>query len=205
MLNGNNMINECVIYDFETLSQNQINGVVLSFAMISYSESRFNSSPYSYQELVNSAKMIKFDVAEQVKKFERKIDKSTLEWWQNQPKKAQAQSLKPMSTDKSITELYSFFVENANVEEIKKVYTRGNTFDPIFFEHIMKQIGKEDPYPWWVIRDTRSLLDGLLWGTDANNKFIPPGLEKSFIAHDPCHDIAMDIMRMQTIIQALNS
>ena len=199
------MINECVIYDFETLSQNQINGVVLSFAMVNYSESRFTSSPYSYQELVNSAKMIKFDVAEQVKKFDRKIDKPTLEWWQSQPKEAQEQSLKPMSTDKSITELYSFFVENADVEQIKKVYTRGNTFDPIFFEYIMKQIGKEDPYPWWAVRDTRSLLDGLLWGTGANNKFIPPGLEESFVGHDPRHDVAMDVMRMQTIIQALNS
>lgn len=198
------MNNECVIYDFETLSQDQINGVVLSFAMINYSEERFIKQPYTYQELVNSAKFIKFNVEEQVKVYKRKIDNATLEWWKEQPKEAQQSQLKPSSEDKSITELYSFFIDNADPSNIKKVYTRGNTFDPIFFEYIMKQVGKEDPYPWWTVRDTRSLIDGMTWGLDINNKFIPEGLEENFVKHDPRHDVAMDVMRMQTLAQALS-
>lgn len=198
------MNNECVIYDFETLSQDQINGVVLSFAMINYSEERFIKQPYTYQELVNSAKFIKFNVEEQVKVYKRKIDNATLEWWKEQPKEAQQSQLKPSSEDKSITELYAFFIDNVDSSDIKKVYTRGNTFDPIFFEYIMKQVGKEDPYPWWTVRDTRSLIDGMTWGLDINNKFIPEGLEENFVKHDPRHDVAMDVMRMQTLAQALS-
>ena len=59
------------------------------------------------------------------------------------------------------------------------------------------------PYPWWIIRDTRSMLDGMLWGSGIDNKFIPDGLEEKFVHHDPRHDIVMDVMRMQTVASAL--
>ena len=59
------------------------------------------------------------------------------------------------------------------------------------------------PHPWWVTRDTRSTIDGMAWGEDINNKFIPEGLEEKFIAHDPAHDIVMDVMRIQYLSRIL--
>lgn len=195
-------LNDACVFDFETLSQEQTNGVVVSMAMLNFSESRFTSDTlaYTFDELVDSATMIKFDVQDQVKSYSRKINKDTLKWWMNQGALAKEQ-LTPSPDDKSISELYSFFVLNKGVN-VKKVYSRGNTFDPIFLEYIMRQTGNPMPYKWWEVRDTRSVIDGLSWGADIKNSFTPPGCE-NFIAHDPKHDIAMDVMRMQTLVQAI--
>jgi hypothetical protein len=195
-------LDNAVIFDFETLSQDQMNGVVVSMAMLTFSETRFiGDLAYTFDELVKNTHLIKFNVEEQVKKFGRKIDKSTLEWWNKQGELAKKQ-LAPSEEDVSISELYQFFIINKRVN-VKKVYTRGNTFDPIIMEHILKQFDRPMPYEWWEVRDTRSLIEGLSWGTDLNNSFMPPNCE-SFIHHDPRHDIALDVMRMQTLVQAIN-
>jgi hypothetical protein len=47
------------------------------------------------------------------------------------------------------------------------------------------------------------MIDGMLLGSNMNNKFIPEGLETEFVAHDPRHDIAMDVMRMQVLTRAI--
>lgn len=196
------MNEECVIYDFETLSQDTFNGVVVSVAIMTYTESRFATNPYAFDELVSKAKILKFDVQEQVKKYNRAIDKSTIEWWRQQPKEAQAQ-IAPSSKDRSITELFNFYAAVVGNNNVKKVYTRGNTFDPVFFESIIKQTGQVMPYDWWCIRDTRSLIEGMSWGSGLSNKFMPDGIE-NFIHHDPKHDIALDVIRMQTLSNALS-
>lgn len=194
-----------VIFDFETLSQNPFDGVVLSFAMLNFNKRRFDGAdpPYTYQELVSKAKFIKFDVEEQVSSFGRKIQKDTLEWWSNQGKEAQ-KVLKPSKMrDKSISELYSFFKENCFQGEITEVYTRRNTFDPVFMTSLMQATGNPEPYDWWLVRDTISYIEGLSYGAGIKNDFIPEGLEDKFVKHDPRHDIAIDVMRMQVLYQAL--
>jgi hypothetical protein len=198
-------LNNCLIFDFETLSQKPANGVVVSFAMINYSDQRFISMPYEYDELVEKAQFIKFNVADQVKSYNRKIEKSTLEWWDQQNEEAKKQ-LKPSGTDRSIADLYNFVVQNTHIHNLKRVYTRRNTFDPIFMSSIMEATGNPEPYDWWLVRDTISFIDGLTIGSDdIRNNFIPDGLKDKFVAHDPRHDIAMDIMRMQTLIQAVTA
>lgn len=196
-------MNECVIYDFETLSQDQNKGVVVSLAVLSYTESRFVSNPYTYEELLSYCKKIKFDVKEQVTVFNRTISKETLAWWKEQNAEAQKQ-LAPSSEDISIRYLYEFLIDNIDVKNNKKSFTRGNTFDPIFMDSILREYGKVNPMHWGNIRDTRSYIEGLSYGSKLSNKFIPEGLESKFVPHDPCHDIVMDVMRMQTIIQAVS-
>ena len=102
-------MNECVIYDFETLGQDQLRSVVVSFAMLSFSEKRYIENPYSYEELVDSCKYIKFDVEEQTILFNRKISIDTVKWWNSQGAEAKKQiqatpkelrSLETPSTDK---------------------------------------------------------------------------------------------------------
>jgi hypothetical protein len=198
-------MNRSVIYDFETLSLNTTKGVVLSMALLEYSTDRFMDNPYDYDELVDMSHMIKFDVQKQVREYKRVIDDGTLKWWMEQSKEAQA-VLKPSSTDVCISELYDFIVKTIpNADTVNRFYTRGNTFDPMFLENIMRQTNKPDPFSWRRIRDTRSLIEGMAWGvSEFDNGFIPEGLLTKFVAHDPRHDIAMDVMRIQTLARALS-
>ena len=196
-----NGLDNCTIFDFETLSQNPQNGVVISMAMLNYAEVRFSSMPYTYEELLSKTKYIKFDVADQVKSYNRKIQKSTVESWGKQPKEAQ-EALKPSSTDQSISDLYGFFIVN-KATNLNKIFTRRNTFDPVFMTSLMEATGNPEPYDWWSVRDTISYIEGLSHGIDLRNDFIPEGLENQFIKHDPRHDVVMDVMRMQVLTQAL--
>ena len=196
-------IDTCVIYDFETMSQNPVDGVVVSFAMASYDPQRFADNPYTYQEILDKTHYMKFDVEDQVKNYNRKIEKATLEWWSQQNKEAQ-KKLAPSPDDKSIADLYGFFIVNKPVN-LNKVYTRRNTFDPVFMTSLMKATGNPEPYDWWSVRDTISYIEGLSYGVDLNPGFIPEGLEDKFVKHDPTHDIAMDVMRMQALVQAVTA
>jgi len=194
-------MNECVIYDFETLGQDQLRSVVVSFAMLSFSEKRYIENPYSYEELVDSCKYIKFDVEEQTTYFNRKISIDTVKWWNSQGAEAKKQ-IRPSSADKSILQLYEFIINNCECLKIKKSYSRGNTFDPMFLQYLMEQTEHTDPFHWNTVRDTRSMIEGMSFGMNLNNGFTPSDLVSKFVKHDPCHDIAMDVMRMQLLVQA---
>lgn len=199
MMNG---LDNATIFDFETMSQDPQTGVVVSMAMLNFAEVRFTGDhPYTYQELLDKAKFIKFDVEDQVKNYNRKIEKETLQWWSEQGKEAQKQ-LKPSADDEPISNLYQFFVVN-RATNLNRVFTRRNTFDPIFMTSLMKATGNPEPYEWWDVRDTISYIEGLSIGSNIKNNFIPEGLEEHFVKHDPRHDIAMDVMRIQTLVQAI--
>jgi len=73
------------IYDFETLSSDVFTAPAVNLAVLMFDESRFIENPYRFEDLVDSCSLIKFDVAEQVQKYGRKIQKSTLNWWMEQP------------------------------------------------------------------------------------------------------------------------
>ncbi len=200
---------KCVIYDFETLSQNPQNGVVTSFAMLEFDESRYVSNPYSFHELLRNVKYIKFDVEDQVKNWKRVISKDTLAWWSAQGAEAK-QQITPSPNDVSISEFYDWIVSNVDGRTIKKSYCRGNTFDTMFLQSLMEQTGlasghsaRSTPFHWSTVRDTRSMIDGMSFGANIDNRFMPPELEGIAVKHDPRHDVVIDVMRMQTLAQAL--
>ena len=195
-------MDDCVIYDFETLGQDQTKSAVVSFAMITFSERHYSSDPYEFDELINKANFIKFDVKDQINNYGRKINKETLDWW-NQQGVAAKKQLNPSSNDRKISELYSFIKDNIQGMSIKKTYTRGNTFDPMFLTSLMRDTSNEEPFHWRTIRDTRSMIDGMAFGMKLNNNFMPDGYGEQFIAHDPRHDCALDIIRMQMLAQSI--
>lgn len=193
-----------VIYDFETLGTNPSNSAVVSLAVLPFDSSVFSSGGYSYEELVDQATLIKFDVDDQVRNHNRTIDQSTLEWWGQQSPEARLQ-LEPSSSDIKLTELFDKLVDITCPADIERVYTRGNTFDPIFLGSILSNVNRLDPYSYWKIRDTRSVIEGMtLLNESIDNRFIVPGLEDSFVKHDAKHDVAMDVMRMQYLIQSID-
>ena len=191
-----------VIYDFETMSQNALNGAVVCIAAIEYDEKRFISNPYTYKELVDMSQYRKFDIKEQLEKYNRKIQKEALEWWKKQ-KPEVLQLIQPSSEDVSITELYPFLIDEMHMATASKVFTRGNTFDPIIVRTIFEELGLKDPTPYWSIRDVRSFIEGFTFGTDIFHAFVPKDAENDFIAHDPRHDVAMDVYRMQFLIRTM--
>ena len=187
-----------MIYDFETLGTEFENSAVVSLAALVFDSSKFKEG-YTYEELLSNVATVKFDVADQVHNHNRKIDPDTLKWWGELDPEAQKQ-LKPSDDDMSISELESWITTVANPEDIERVYTRGNTFDPMFLHSI---IGR-DPYPFWKLRDTRSTIEGMtLFNTSIKNGFMVPGLEDKFIPHDAKHDVTMDVMRLQFLMREM--
>lgn len=195
-------MNECVIYDFETLSQDQRRGVVTSFAMLNFSEKRYVDEPYTFEELLDNCKYIKFDVEDQVTTFKRTMSKETIQWWNEQGEEAKKQ-IKPSKDDVSILEFYEWITKNIECGKIKKSFTRGNTFDPMFLQYLMVDTCRPDPFHWRTVRDTRSTIEGMSFGMNLDNGFMPGDLKDKFVKHNPCHDIAMDVMRMQLLAQAI--
>lgn len=200
------MAKNSVIFDFETLSLDRFRCVITCVAGLEFDEDRYTSDePYTFDELTEAAHFAKFDVGSQVQHYGRKIDQGTLDWWRQQPKAVQNMLIEPSDSDVSFEQSLVFFKTlMPTPDSVGKVYTRGNTFDPIIVDGIVEQLGREQLYQHWKLRDTRSTIDGLAYGADIKNTFIVPGLENKFIAHDPRHDIAMDVMRMQYLVRLLN-
>ena len=190
------------ISDFETLSTDRVNGAIISMAILEFDTNRFNTEPYEYSQLLDNTGFIKFNVEDQVKNHGRKIDPDTLKWWGEQSAEARAQ-LKPSENDKPLSECIPFINDYIGSTKVNKIFSRGNTFDPIILDYIGVQYNQVIPWGHWAMRDTRSIIDGMAWGTDIKNGFIPDELQPLFVAHDPTHDIVMDVMRMQFLSRAL--
>ena len=190
-----------VIYDFETLSQNPNRGVVLSFAMLYFDSKRFLSDqPYTFPELLKDTRFFKFEVEDQVKNYGREIQMETVEWWNRQGEVAKRQ-LKPTENDRKFADFFEWLNEDYKV--VKKVWTRRNTFDPIFLSNILAQLEKPEIWDWWLVRDTISTIEAFTYGTDLRNDFMPEGCAEHFVKHDPQHDIVVDVIRMQDLTRAL--
>ena len=189
------------IFDFETLGTDVQTLPILSVACYAFDTKRFKTNPYKLEEIIIESKFRKFSVEDQVKNYNRIINKDTLDWWVSQGQEVVDANLKASDDDKPLSELHSMFL--AEYPSNAYVYTRGNTFDPMIITALCKQLNLVEPYPWWKVRDMRSLIDGLTWGHDVNTTFIPDGIvEDELQLHDPRTDIALDVMRFQAIIQA---
>jgi len=199
------MKNNSMIFDLETLGTDASNCPVLSGAAFAFDTTRFISHPYSMDEIINNSTYIKVNVNEQCTKLGRVIEKDTLTWWKQQDKEVQKSQLIPNKDDKPVAALIKMLYNTYIDEAI--VYTRGNTFDPVIITSLCKQLNIEDPYPWYMVRDTRSLIDGLGWGCNIRDTFIPESVDvpEAYIkSHDPRHDIALDVMRIQSLVIAIS-
>ena len=196
-----------VIFDFETLSKNPVNGVIVSCAMLEFQESRFTSLfPYTYDELLEKTGYIKFDVTEQVEKFSRKIQKGTLDWWNRQSESARQMIQPNKDLDVSIVELPKWITDylSDNPKQLVRVFTRGS-FDQIILDSICMDTDQENPIHWAKYRDIRSFIEALAYGQVIDNNFMINELKDKFVAHNPIHDVAMDVMRLQFLIRAIYS
>ena len=70
---------QSLIYDFETLGTNHAESAVVSLAALVFDSSNFNPG-YSYDELLTNTISVKFDVADQVRNYGKKIDPRAYLW-----------------------------------------------------------------------------------------------------------------------------
>jgi len=194
----------CLIYDYETLSVVPQTAPILAVAGLEFDPDHFlRKHPYTYDELWSSCHYMKFDVEHQIKELGKTIDKETYGWWTKQSAEAK-RVLKPSPHDVRLEKIVDFF-EGLMMGEgkVERVYTRGVKLEVITTDYLMRSLGKKSPIEHWQMRETKSFLEGFLFGSDLENRFIPEGLEKKFVAHDPRDDIVMDVMRMQTCVRQL--
>ena len=198
-----------VVYDAETLSLDLFDGVALDFSLFHFDRRRFTSSEPYYLSDVKDAITIKLDVAEQVKKYKYRIDPNTLKWWESQEPAAR-KKIKPSPLDKSLEDFADAFLSAATLKgKIDYWWTRGNKFDPVFIDRIMRSTGRSQReakvFPYNKIRDTRTYIDAMT-RFDADNGFVPVSdtdmWNRTFVKHDSAYDIVADVLRMQALDRA---
>ena len=174
-----------IIYDYETLSSVPATAPILTMAIYRFEFDRFTSNPYTLDEIVSGSKMHKFDVKEQVQQYGRIIQEDTVKWWSEQDKEVRDAQLAPKDDDLSIRELPGIF---------KAIY------------NILTALGVNPNFhPFYLVRDTRSMIDGMSYGSGLRDSFTPPDLEGVKLnKHDPRVDIALDILRMQSLARAIS-
>lgn len=197
-----------LIIDFETFGQDTRNCVVTMMAAFIFDDDDFKQSWFTPQYIIDKTQVYKFDVEHQKKEFDYKIDKSTMDFWLNQPKEVLTM-FKPSNKDLTINEFFDKFIEYlSNNPKIDYWWSRSNTFDPPILTRLAKDSGREEDLnqylKYWNVRDTRTFVD-VASGFTLKNNFVPIEDEaewnRVFTEHDPKCDIMADVMRMKRLTE----
>jgi hypothetical protein len=183
------------IFDVETLGK-ESNSVMLSMAAIYFDP---ETKP-SYEDLYNSAFFVKFDVEDQVRRLDRKIGKSTMQWWAKQCDIVKAKSLKPnKAADVKFEDGYEAMRKWAESKKDDQCYVwaRGN-LDQLVLDSFEEQLEIKPIWPFNRWRDVRTAID-ILYNT--SNGYCPVNYkgfsaESKVIKHNPVDDCAYDAMML---------
>ena len=183
------------IFDVETLGK-ESNSVMLSMAAIYFDP---ETKP-SYEDLYNSAFFVKFDVEDQVRRLDRKIGKTTMQWWAKQCDIVKAKSLKPnKAVDVKFEDGYEAMRKWAESKKDDQCYVwaRGN-LDQLILDSFEEQLEIKPIWPFNRWRDVRTAID-ILYNT--SNGYCPVNYtgfsaESKVIKHNPVDDCAYDAMML---------
>jgi hypothetical protein len=171
---------------------------------------RFLTNPYTIAS-ISQTKRFKLSVTDQVKNYGFDIDKSTLQFWEEQSPEVRA-NIAPKKSDLTVKEFvkqfHEFLIESPKVDYW---WSRSNTFDPIILSRLFAAEGKlmhlEEYLKYWRVRDTRTFIDAKL-NFPKENSFSPlvdsDKWNKVFKKHDSSWDILADVLRLQQIYRAEN-
>jgi hypothetical protein len=199
-----------MVIDFETMGKKATKCAVVDCSVIVFEWERFSSNPYTIANIVD-AKRFKLSVADQVKNYGWEIEKSTLQFWEEQEPEVRAR-VAPKKDDLTVKEFvkqfHEFLVESPKIDYW---WSRSNTFDPIIlsrlFEAEDKLLHLEEYLKYWKVRDTRTFIDAKL-GFPKENGFVPlqdaDKWNRVFKKHDSSWDVLADVLRLQQIFRAEN-
>ena len=155
-----------IMLDIETLATSP-DSVILTLGAI-----KFN--PFDPAAEMGQALYVKVDVDEQVA-LGRNIDPGTVEWWGKQAE----------AVLEDFAQQLNRFVNSAN-----RIWAQGPVFDIVILENLYRQLNKPTPWPFYVIRDSRTLLQAL--GDDRQ-----PGREQ---AHNALADCVYQAQAVQSAV-----
>ena len=133
----------------------------------------------------------RLDADEQIE-MGRTVDEKTLEWWEKQPEEIRKEALETtgrISTEQSLKALNKWLVG------VDKIWCQGPVFDIGILENLYKQIGLHHNWPFYIIRDSRTLF-GLM---DKD-----PRKEIDFAAHNALADAIVQSLCIQKVYKKLN-
>jgi hypothetical protein len=199
-----------LIIDFETMGKDAGKCAVIDCSVMVFDFDRFLTNPYTIAS-ISQAKRFKLSVTDQVKNYGFDIDKSTLQFWEEQSPEVRA-NIAPKKSDLTVKEFvkqfHEFLIESPKVDYW---WSRSNTFDPIILSRLFAAEGKllhlDEYLKYWRVRDTRTFIDAKL-NFPKENSFSPlvdsDKWNKVFKKHDSSWDILADVLRLQQIYRAEN-
>lgn len=138
-----------IMLDIETLATSP-DCVVLTFGAV-----KFN--PFAPEEDFSNGIYFRVDVDEQLT-LGRAVNDETVAWWGQQNEQVREEALgesNRVSLDE-FTKAVNKFVVGAT-----RIWAQGPVFDIVILENLYRQLGKPAPWPFYVIRDSRTLLKAL--------------------------------------------
>ena len=187
------------IFDVETLGK-ESNSVILSMAAIYFNP---DEQP-GHKQLFDEAFFCKFDVQDQMKRLDRKVGKSTMDWWAKQCENVRIKSFKPNpALDVKFEDGYEAMRKWAASKKDNDCYVwaRGN-LDQLVLDSFEEQLGLEPIWPYARWRDVRTAVD-FLYGVNKGYCPVetPPWLDKfdkelHITKHNPIDDCVLDAMML---------
>jgi hypothetical protein len=201
-------MNNHLFLDFETIGQDPFDCCVVNLSYYVVDWDRFDTTPYTFDDLIENISVIKADVKEQVDNYNRKIKKDDLEWWQSLPAEVRNQ-LNRTKNDLTLNDFCVKLLDDLKDNVIQYWWSRSNTFDPVLLYSICKQTNHTNymnsVLKYWKVRDLRTYFDSKSNFALNNNAFVPIDDEEEwktkFKKHHSVHDLAADILRVQKFEQ----
>ena len=182
------------MFDVETLGV-ESTSVILSLSCIYF---RSDDKP-TYQQLKEQAFFVKFNARDQATRLNRKIDRSTVDWWEKQCAIVKQKSLLSRPDDYLLEDGLKLFHEWVKCQNDNKcwVWARGS-LDQVVLQSSERVVGMETIFPHNRWRDVRTAID-LLYGTSNGYCQVshPAFLyDRDVYKHNPVDDSALDVMML---------
>lgn len=188
------------VLDIETTGSRET-AIVLSIGIVHVSNDALDTI-HTYEDLMNEQIFIKLDSKDQVKRFGRTADKSTVEWWSKQANIVKEYSLSQSNTDVTIEHAMNMcevWIKSTQTSSDELCFVRGS-MDIVVLDHIAWQLKSQPLFEYYRYRDVRTFIDctypnskGGYVEVDTNkcNGFAMHKVLRHHPVHDCCHDLAM--------------
>ena len=204
--------NDDLIIDFETMGQDESNCAIIDCSALFFDWKRFTSKqPYSFEELLLLTRRLKLNVKHQVVDHNFVVESETVKFWQTTDADTRAR-IQPQKDDLTIDEFTSQFIQMlSSNKKVDYWWSRSNNFDPPIIWRLMRRTSRYHYFKQYVLfqrlRDVRTFIDEK-FDFNTVNGFGPVSDEeywiKTFKPHNSQHDVAADVLRLQTITRAEN-
>jgi 3' exoribonuclease, RNase T-like len=183
-----------VVFDIESLGTKS-SSIILSMAAVYFD---LDAAP-GPAEMRAGAFFAKFDVVDQRHRLERKMDKSTMDWWAKQCDNVKKVSFIPNEMDCTFEEGHAAlknWVEANNAKD-DWVWARGG-MDQLILEDITEQVGLEPIWQFHQWRDVRTAVDILFETGNGYCEVEYPGFDRNhhITKHNPIDDCVLDAMML---------